>query len=284
MSYSAGDPAVSTSVIVAAEAVTGSHVLTVRGYSGTKGLGNGKSIRTDTFDVGGHCWCINYYPDGEAPEAADWISFYLLCLDDPTDALDVQARFKFTLLQIGKAVSSFKPVYSSKVCSFTKDTRHWGSRLFIIERKTFEESKYLKDDCFGLRCDVTVIRKEIRTDAATTKFVTVPPSGIHSHLGHLLSSEEAMDVTFEVQGDTISAHRLVLAARSPVFKVELFGPMKERTMSHIRIVDMDPRVFKAMIHFIYTDTLPEMDKDDTMVMAQHLVVAAALRTGMAWRG
>lgn len=104
--------------------------------------------------------------------------------------------------------------------------------------------------------------------------MTVPPSDIHSHLGHLLSSEEAMDVTFEVQGDTISAHRLVLAARSPVFKAELFGPMKERTMSHIRIVDMDPRVFKAMIHFIYTDTLPEMDKDDTMVMAQHLVVAA----------
>ncbi|KAF8673394.1 hypothetical protein HU200_048958 [Digitaria exilis] len=83
-----------------------------------------------------------------------------------------------------------------------------------------------------------------------------------------------MDVTFEVQGDTISAHRLVLAARSLVFKAELFGPTKERTMSHIRIVDMDPRVFKAMIHFIYTDTLPEMDKDDTMVMAQHLVVAA----------
>jgi speckle-type POZ protein len=56
---------------------------------------------------------------------------------------------------------------------------------------------------------------------------------------------------------------------------ELFGPMKEKGTGHIRIDDLEPRVFKAMLHFIYTDTLPEMDKgDDTVAMAQHLLVTA----------
>jgi len=59
-----------------------------------------------------------------------------------------------------------------------------------------------------------------------------------------------------------------------VFKAELFGPMKENSMSHIQIDDMETRVFKAMLHFIYNDTLPEIDRDDTTAMAQHLLVAA----------
>jgi speckle-type POZ protein len=39
---------------------------------------------------------------------------------------------------------------------------------------------------------------------------------------------------------------------------------------------MDPRVFRAMLHLIYTDSLPDiMDSgDDAPAMAQHLLVAA----------
>jgi speckle-type POZ protein len=37
---------------------------------------------------------------------------------------------------------------------------------------------------------------------------------------------------------------------------------------------MEPRVFKAMLHFVYNDALPEIDVGEMMVMAQHLLVAA----------
>ncbi|XP_062198196.1 BTB/POZ and MATH domain-containing protein 2-like [Phragmites australis] len=263
-----GTPALSASAIVA-DAVTGSHVLKINGYSRTKGLGSGKFICSGIFNVGGHRWCIKYYPDGEVPDSADWISMYLNL--DHTDALNVKARFRISLLdEIGEPVSSFSE--GSQIRTFSSQIGGWGFKNFI-EKKTLEESTYLKDDCFRVRCDITVT-KEIRIEDAAMQFVTVPPSNIHRHLGHLLSSEEGMDVTFEVDGETISAHRLVLAARSLVFKAELYGPMKEKTMSHIRIIDMEARVFKAMLHFIYTDLLPEIDKDDAVVMAQHLLVAA----------
>lgn len=101
----------------------------------------------------------------------------------------------------------------------------------------------------------------------------VPPSDMNQHIGRLLSSGVEGDIIFQVGEETFTAHRLVLGARSSVFMAELLGPMKERK-SCIQIDDMDPRVFKVMLHFIYTDSLPEMQKGDSYVMAQHLLVAA----------
>ncbi|WVZ90297.1 hypothetical protein U9M48_036607 [Paspalum notatum var. saurae] len=64
---------------------------------------------------------------------------------------------------------------------------------------------------------------------------------------------------------------------------QFFGSMVERSSQCVEIQDMvDPAVFKAMIHYIYTDTVPELDKrpevaeadDQEVVMVQHLLVAA----------
>ncbi|EEE51007.1 hypothetical protein OsJ_31636 [Oryza sativa Japonica Group] len=117
----------------------------------------------------------------------------------------------------------------------------------------------------------------VSAQEAEPSSITVPPSDMHLHYGDLLSSEEryATDVEFLVGGETFTAHRLVLAARSPVFMVELFGPMKEgTTVNKIHIFDMEAQVFRALLKFIYTDMLPEMDQEDETAMVQHLLVAA----------
>ncbi|KAF7018964.1 hypothetical protein CFC21_032198 [Triticum aestivum] len=85
--------------------------------------------------------------------------------------------------------------------------------------------------------------------------------------GRILETGEAGDVTFE-------AHRHLLAARSPVFMAQLFGPMMENDAKSIQIDDMEAKVFKMMLHFIYTDTLPNIDEGEIVEMAQHLFVAA----------
>jgi len=94
-------------------------------------------------------------------------------------------------------------------------------------------------------------------------------------MGRLLESHVGTtDVTFQVGEETFAAHWPVLAARSPVFMAQLFGQMKETTTSHVRIDDVDPRLSRAMLHFVYTDSLPEMDSSDEPAVAQHLIVAA----------
>lgn len=73
-----------------------------------------------------------------------------------------------------------------------------------------EQSKHLKDDCFAVSVHLVI------TKGAPS--VKVPPSNLHSHYGDLLSSKQGADVEFMVRGEIFTAHRLVLAARSPVLR------------------------------------------------------------------
>uniref|UniRef100_A0A8I6WYQ5 BTB domain-containing protein n=2 Tax=Hordeum vulgare subsp. vulgare TaxID=112509 RepID=A0A8I6WYQ5_HORVV len=53
--------------------------------------------------------------------------------------------------------------------------------------------------------------------------------------------------------------------------------MADKGAHDITIDDMEPAVFKAFLHFIYTDSMPSMDDldgDDRREMVKHLLVAA----------
>uniref|UniRef100_A0A0D9WT20 BTB domain-containing protein n=1 Tax=Leersia perrieri TaxID=77586 RepID=A0A0D9WT20_9ORYZ len=139
---------------------------------------------------------------------------------------------------------------------------------------------YLKEDSLIVECTIAVFKelpKPVISAAAVKELAHAPEpsSDLHKHLGELLQKETATDVTFVVSGESFAAHKLILAARSPVFMAEFFGHMKEATSGSVVVDDIEPAVFKAMIHFIYTDTLPELDKEESMTtMAMHLLAAA----------
>ncbi|XBI83999.1 hypothetical protein VPH35_092395 [Triticum aestivum] len=104
---------------------------------------------------------------------------------------------------------------------------------------------------------------------------------MHRHFGDLLSSKEGVDVEFRVGGETFWAHRYVLAARSPVFRAQLFGftkilaPPLSTTKNAIHIDDMEAEVFSNLLTLIYTDDVPPGTSQlDKYAMAQHLLVAA----------
>ncbi|GJN04938.1 hypothetical protein PR202_ga22522 [Eleusine coracana subsp. coracana] len=115
---------------------------------------------------------------------------------------------------------------------------------------------------------------EIRAEATPIQLVAASSPDLARDLAGLLKSEVGVDVKFKVGRETFQAHRYILAARSPIFEAELFGQMREKKVAQIQIEDMEPKVFEAMLHFIYTDSLPEIDDGEGRVMAQHLLVAA----------
>lgn len=78
------------------------------------------------------------------------------------------------------------------------------------------------------------------------------------HIGHLLTSGKRTDITFEVDEEMFPAHKVVLAARSPVFRAQLFGPMKDKNMKCIKIEDMEAPVFKVLHGFFCSFYLSSM--------------------------
>nr|CAB3499605.1 unnamed protein product [Digitaria exilis] len=261
----------SASAIVAG-AVNGHHILHIEGYSRTKEeLPIGKCIKSRPFRVGGRSWSIWYYPNGAC--SMDHITISLAL--EESDTGPVKARAKFSLLDLaGKPVLYHSS--STGLKEYPIGGAGWGISNFI-KREFLENSGHLKDDCFKIRCDVIIPQKICTEDReATPFFIDVSTSDIFRQLGDLLSSKDGADVMFPVGGKTFWAHRCILGARSPVFKAEFFGAMRESvtTGDHIQIDDILPQVFEALLDFIYTDSLPEMEGQEEAVMAQHLLEAA----------
>ena len=113
----------------------------------------------------------------------------------------------------------------------------------FFKRTLLEQSDYLKDNCLSVHCSVGVVKSH--TEGPKFYSIAVSPSNIGLHFGQLLESGKRTDVSFEVDGEVFPAHKLVLAARSPVFRAQLFGPMKDQSTKHIKVEDMEAPVFKV---------------------------------------
>jgi speckle-type POZ protein len=132
-------------------------------------------------------------------------------------------------------------------------------------------------------CRVAVTQAQ-RVSAAAEPAVSrveVPPPDLPECLGRLLEEGVGTDVTIHVGEETFAAHRIVLAMRSPVFRAQLYGPMRDKgeQEQHLAVEDMQPSVFRALLGFIYTDALPAIDDDgldehDRKERVCHLLVAA----------
>jgi hypothetical protein len=94
----------------------------------------------------------------------------------------------------------------------------------------------------------------------------------------MLSDGEGADVTFTVDSQLFRAHICVLAFRSPGFRAQLFGPMKEKAKNLIRIDDMEPALCftsSSQIVFLKAAAMAGIRRSHTCWL---------LWTGMVWRG
>ncbi|KAK3120543.1 hypothetical protein QOZ80_9AG0689710 [Eleusine coracana subsp. coracana] len=258
-SSAAADQNSSSTSSIIADTVTGSHVLKIECYSATKDYGIANIIKSSTFEIGGHSWYVSYCPNGDGTKYSTSCVSLFLCLD-PLDGKfhgEVRARSKFSLLDplTGTPDRGYTSNCQNIRTYTASDPRGWGYSKFI-KAKDLDDPRFLKDDCFSIKIDVSVVNIVSTKASGHRQFVAVPPSDLHQDLGWLLISDQGSDITFEVSGELFAAHRYVLAARSSVFRAELLGPMKEK--ERVLISDMEVSVFKTLLTFIYTDSLPDM--------------------------
>ncbi|XP_048557652.1 BTB/POZ and MATH domain-containing protein 2-like [Triticum urartu] len=232
-------------------------------------------LKVDGFK--GHDWILRYYPNGGRSEIGD-SARYVSLVAECSDAIDDLPRPPIDLRdRDGEPEPPYvvSTIYSWPGCPTLSGGLSSYYR-FLIDKAELEQSGDIIDDCFSIMCVLT-LSEETMDD----RFVVVPPSNLHLHFADLLESMDGADVTFHVAGRMFSAHRLILAARSPVFRAELLGAMKEKAGGPIEIHDMEADVFKCLLHFIYTDSLPDLQMASNqgeahldVMMASHLLVAA----------
>jgi speckle-type POZ protein len=237
-------------------------------HSETKDLGIGNYITSPKFSVGGHDWVIKYYPQGNtSPNSGKYMSVFLKLR---REYVDVRAAISFVLLDKHGNVSP--TTLRESAHTFTSHKIDWGFSYFI-QTKELEE-KYIQDDCFVLSVSVSAKSKSFTdpvpryhpthfvqhsnaiTEASSTSSMASPCDRIQN----FREENKQTDVTFDVASKRFAAHRIILAAYSPVFEAEFFGSMAESNMDNIMINEMMPSVFKAMLDFMYKGSLTVNEK------------------------
>ncbi|XP_073354919.1 BTB/POZ and MATH domain-containing protein 1-like [Aegilops tauschii subsp. strangulata] len=259
------------SVCTPLEEDQGTHVFDILGYSKHKGMGHDldSCIRSGIFSVGGHDWAILFYPDGFNGYGLDYISVYLILLSNNFKlraSCDMRLVDQYTGFPFSVHKTELRTFSSGDFTNFAPETP------YFMRRSEFEGSPYLKDDRLTIECTVTVFKMPHVTETKSFPKIDMPQPDMTENVSKLLEEMTGFDVSFIVGGETIEAHRFVLAMRSPVFKAELYGSMQEARLGEcITIKDIQPAVFKALLHFIYTDSLPT--GEDTEVIRLLLVAA-----------
>ncbi|PUZ49983.1 hypothetical protein GQ55_6G023000 [Panicum hallii var. hallii] len=252
------------------ETVRGEHRFDIAGYSRKQGVGAGNVLTSATFAVGGFDWAIRYYPDGKGDEA--FVSAFIRLVTP-----NATARARFDLRLVDRATGLPRSVRRSvEPVAFDAGRARkceWGARAFMA-RAELAASPYLRDDRLTVECVLDVVQgtRLSRTTASPETVEPPPPPDLRGHLGALLRTQVGADVAFTVQAEAFRAHRVVVAARSPVLKAELSG-----SPPTVAVDGMTPLVFKTLLHFIYTDALPglgDLGREEYRELVRNLLAAA----------
>ena len=75
---------------------------------------------------------------------------------------------------------------------------------------------------------------------------------LHHDIGQVFESEKFSDIKLNANNEIFHAHKIVLASRSPVFAAMFDHEMLEKVEGSVIIEDIDKKVFKEVLRYIYT--------------------------------
>ncbi|CAN6356181.1 unnamed protein product [Urochloa humidicola] len=202
-------------------------------------------------NAGGYKWEVRFYP-AYIRHGEFWVALDLVFLSEDGARNAITADLSCRPVDpSGSLGPSEGTVSVSATFQHASDS---SEPVLVMRTKEVEASGYLKSGSVTVECTITVFKD--------LKAIPLPVCDLPQHLGELLQSGAGADVTFVVSGKSFVAHKSILSARSPVFMAEFFGELAERRSSCIEIQDMDPGVSQAMLYFIYTGTVPELDEKE----------------------
>jgi speckle-type POZ protein len=165
----------------------------------------------------------------------------------------------------------------NNMVDISPNTNKYYARLLYMENKKLKEIDDFVNGKTTIHCKIkSLTRKQLtgKDITATERDLIHKTPNLDLFLRQLEESFEKMlfsDVTFNVRGRKFTAHKNILAMRSPVFAAMFQHPTKELLSGQVEVEDVDPDVFQEVLRYMYTGS-PQSTAMD--VMAPELLVAA----------
>jgi|AntAceMinimDraft_1070359.scaffolds.fasta_scaffold15162_1 speckle-type POZ protein len=283
--------------------------MVISGISLLKGIGVGEAIASDRFSVGGHEWILLFYPDGKlSGEYSDVLGhsfaaiFVVLVGEDPspkgvihpinsTERI-IRTFYRFSLID-QKASPARRPFVDHRERANTHGVDGvvkmacagqdpsacscHGYHSFVLKTDLEPRTRYVVHDAIIIQYEIEVVVAfggVLNQIPYSIGIASCPTLG--DQMNKLrMDDTDTTDCVFEVEGERFSAHSFIMSARSSTFRAMLRtgANMVEGIDGVMHLRDIRAPVFSLLVHFVYTDSLP--DKEELNVaMAQHLLAAA----------
>ena len=115
----------------------------------------------------------------------------------------------------------------------------------------------LKDDALTL--DIKIETWQDTTEMMKCLEVT-PHYNLNIRMTKMLTDQTLMDVTLQVKDKEFKAHKIVLAAASPVFEAMFKEGTKEREDNFVKVEDIDSDVFEVFLRYLYSGQVDQLDE------------------------
>ncbi|XBI52248.1 hypothetical protein VPH35_034641 [Triticum aestivum] len=165
----------SASTVAATAVGTRHHILRVEGYSHLKTM-HGGYLESTAFMAAGHAWRVCCYLNGARPQDAGFVSVFLRRDDADADQRVVHAEYEFALVHHQGTLVKWPSHCEHGTASAFDKGNSWGCPFFIATEE-LKRSRFLKDDCFALRCKVTVVQVQewaVQEDPRPAETETTP--------------------------------------------------------------------------------------------------------------
>ncbi len=227
----------------------------------------------------------------ETLKSADFLNFSLSLNLDTHSNVEIKllypAHFPYSIkVEITISNEKCKTIFQNwqKTTSISQNTRFPVTVFTVSKKALLEYGNFVKEN-ITIYCKIGVLKRKVVKGKATAteRYLHKPPiiedrRQNYQGLIQILDQHEELfekmlfsDITFNVRGQKLAAHKNILAMRSPVFSAMFTHPTKEMQTGEVEIEDVDPDVFQEVLRYLYTGLTRSTTMD---VMAPALLAAA----------
>lgn len=139
-----------------------------------------------------------------------------------------------------------------------------GIQISLPKLPDMQRDGLLPNDTLCVFGDLCLWSESFKNSSSVSRSspdIIVPPCDLATNLRDMWQDPENShcDIVLKAGERCISAHKAILAARSPMLRAMFSLDMREKNASEIEISDVEPDTLAQMVEFIYTGSVADVD-------------------------